>query len=100
MRKLKQKSGETLAEVLIAVLVMTIAFVILTGAVAAAARVNYRAENKSADLASTAASESKVQVSVYGLSPDVSYAEKIKLYKNEDSGYYYYDHINAGSYTS
>ena len=43
MKKLKQHTGETLAEVLIAVLVMVTAFVILTGAVVSAARINDRA---------------------------------------------------------
>ena len=45
MKRLKQKKGESIAEALVAILVIAFAFVIMTGAVAAAARVNETIKN-------------------------------------------------------
>lgn len=90
MKKLKQHTGETLAEVLIAVLVMVTAFVILTGAVVSAARINDRAKIKDASF--TADGNRSIQVAFFGSGSDVSTSVSVRLYKDEDNGYYYYDH--------
>ena len=46
MKKLKQKTGETLTETLVALVIMALALIMLPGAVVAAARVNATTEKQ------------------------------------------------------
>ena len=88
MKKLKQKTGESIAETLVAVLIMSLAFLMLTGAVVTAARINHRAKNEEVAFSSGGTStETAVSIGL-GLSPSGSM--NITLYETEN-GYYYYE---------
>ncbi|MBP5167494.1 MAG: hypothetical protein ILP09_09580 [Oscillospiraceae bacterium] len=85
------RAGESIAETLVAVLIMALAFLMLTTAVTSAARINSAVKNEASapDTASAPADQA------YGLSVRVGgSAEKnttATLYKTEN-GYYYYEY--------
>lgn len=83
MKKLRSKAGETLPEVLVALLVVVLTFLFLTGAVTSAARVNSTLKNETVAFQSAAA-ETSVSASVAGASVNVN------VHKTAN-GYYYYD---------
>ena len=99
MKKLRQKTGETIAETLVAVLIIAIAFVILTGAVAAAARVNERIKNDEEafqdaglpDESSISFSLKVYQQTILSDGVDAGTASAMLHYKaGASDGYYYY----------
>lgn len=85
------RAGESIAETLVAVLIMALVFLMLTTAVTSAARINSKVKNASnaPDAASEPADEA------YGLSVRVGENAAVettaKLYKTE-KGYYYYEY--------
>ena len=98
MKKLRQKTGETIAETLVAVLIIAIAFVILTGAVAAAARVNERIKNDEEAFQDAGLNESSIsfslkvyQQTILSDGVDAGTASAMLHYKaGASDGYYYY----------
>lgn len=105
MKRLKNKQGETIAETLVAIMIMAIAFVIMTGAVAAAARINERLKNdkEAFQVSEDAGTEQAFGISVYqkhSITTDTGkpvsagdvtanrYLRKVNI--DEDSFYYYY----------
>ena len=88
--RLKQKTGESIAETLVAVLIMAVAFLMLTGAVVTAARINNRIKNADVSFAAGTSEEpspSKVTISLDGIAAEV----EVTVYQTEtENGYYYY----------
>ena len=91
-RTKRARSGESIAETLVAVLIMALVFLMLTTAVMAAARIN--AALKNPDVAYTAADPAAPIDDSYGLTIRVGVQEAVdahaKLYQSEN-GYYYYE---------
>ena len=87
MKKLKQKIGESIAETLVAVLILSLSFLMLTGAVVTAARLNHRAQNADVAFVSASSGETRnVTVSLDGVAADV----EVTVHQTEN-GYYYYE---------
>ncbi len=87
MKKLKNKAGETLGEVLVALLIVSLSFLILTGAVISAAKVNDKLKNEDVAFNTEGAtSTDTTTIQIDGESVTVTVA----LHRT-DNGYYYYD---------
>jgi hypothetical protein len=108
-RKLKSKKGESLAETLVALLISTMALMILAGALVAASKVNYKVEKtdtfmayQTADGASNSTSELEasdivIKTSDAGAPISISELDKtsVKVHKDEytvgeEKMYYYF----------
>ena len=90
-RKLKARAGESVAETLVAVLIMALAFLILTGAVLAAARVNERVKNEDVAFAKSDGDPAAPTVTSVSVSLDGGSAEPYNVNLYEKNGYYYYE---------
>ena len=92
-KKLRSQRGETIAEALIAVAIMALAFVILCGAVGAAANINHKASLKRAsfrsDVEPTAVLDQTVTVTTTIGPESRTESETVTVY--ERNGYYYYE---------
>ena len=68
MKKLKKTNGESIAETLVAVLLMSLAFLMLVGAVVTAARINDRVRNSDVTFAAadTPVGERDISINVNG----------------------------------
>ncbi len=92
MKKMKQTSGETLAETLASVVIISLALLMLPGAVVAAARVNATAkkqviymENREETLAGTC----KITISIDGKSETIQLpGVEVKRFGSEETGLY------------
>ncbi len=97
IKKLASAAGESIAEALIAVLILALGFVIAAGASEAAARVNERIKNEAVALDLTEPKlvddTTKIEITLSGNDPSLSTQadETVKLYKTKDDRYYYYD---------
>lgn len=89
---MRNQSGETIAETLVAVLISAVCFVGLQTSIVAAARINKQAENqiKSFQIAgsSSAGTNSKVEIVRGTEREDVS---NIGVKYSKDGNYYYYE---------
>ena len=88
-RKLHSNSGETIAETLVTMIILSLAVLMLAGAVVTAARVNKKADNT--DVAFVAGQE----IGGSGTnSPEITISEKTGTGtdKNTNKKYYYYDY--------
>ncbi len=91
MKKLKAKFGESIAETLVAVLVLALAFLMMVGAVTASARVNSRVKNVGEDdddSVPQAKGKATVSVSLDGIDT-LTVTATPQLY--EVNGNYYYE---------
>ncbi len=90
-KKLRSAAGESIAEVLIAVLILSVGFLIVVGATESAARVNERIKNEDVAFDVTdvdnAPESAKITVTMSG---ETATAD-VNLYKTKKKAYYYYD---------
>lgn len=97
MNSRRLKAGETLAETLIAMLVVVFAVLILAGAVVAAARVNRSTQDQDVAFHLGAGSPSRVKVDIsaqvggFPVSAEGAPALWVKRYST-DEGYLYYEY--------
>lgn len=84
MKLLHSKRGETLPETLVALLIVVLTFLFLTGAVVSAAKVNSALKNEAVAFQSDAEETKDISAAVAGVSVPVT------LHKTTN-GYYYYD---------
>ncbi|MCR5097866.1 MAG: hypothetical protein K6B14_02840 [Lachnospiraceae bacterium] len=93
MKKISSKKGETIAETLISVLIVTMALTILAGAIVSAARINSRIKNEEVAFAKEETPEGYIDKSVVFSMTGVSIQPvDVKVYSSgNDTGYYYYD---------
>ena len=96
--KLKERSGETIVETLVSMLITVLAFLMLAGAIVAAARVNATAENHTmyvdqADVAGTNQEITGATVTVTAPSGTITTSMKVKKYRMSGSSgtLYYYE---------
>ncbi len=94
MKKLKQKTGETLTETLVALVIMALALIMLPGAVVAAARVNATMEKQVIFMEKTLEAEKGVKAgscditfSMDSISSTVS-AVEVTRFGSEETGLY------------
>ncbi len=90
-KKLASKAGESITEALAAVLVLVLGFMIVAGAVSAAARVTEGIKNEkiSSDLKNIKRTqETEITVSMSGMDDPVT--ASVDLYET-NGGYYYYE---------
>lgn len=96
MKKMKQTSGETLAETLASVVIISLALLMLPGAVVAAARVNATAkkqviymENREEAPTGTPAGTCKLTISIDGKSETIQLpGVEVKRFGSEETGLY------------
>lgn len=94
MKKLASKSGESIAETLIAVLILSLAFLILTGAVATAAKINGEFKNGSVAVGPAASSTPNGGTVTFTLGEGagaVTDSAKVTVHQTSGHGYVYYD---------
>lgn len=94
MKKLRSRSGETLAEVLIAVLIVSLTFLFLSGAVVSASKVNASVKNEEVAFKVAGGGDTvlgisdpdgRVSVTIGG-----AFVSGVTLYQT-GNGYYYYE---------
>ena len=88
-KKLRARTGETLSEVLIAMLIVVMAFLFLCGAVVSAARINSRLKNEDV-VFQTEGREDKTAEKGFSVSINGTGIGSVKLYQTKN-GYYYYE---------
>lgn len=95
VKKIQGKAGETIAETLVTMIVLSLAVLMLTGAVVSAAKVNQKADNtQTAFTADQSTGNSKnVVITQNGNGTDAGTGRKIRitvnLHKTENEYYYY-----------
>lgn len=104
MKKLKKTNGESVAETLVAVLLMSLAFLMLAGAVVTAARINDRAKQAEKPIkVAVAGRPETVNITIYVNDTEVSSRTAgITLYHGDDetdeqrftNGYSYYEYAS------
>ena len=91
-KKLKSMSGETLTETLVAVVMVSLALIMLPGAVVAAARVNAAAKKQVIFMENRAeadAGECNIKITVDGQTGEVLLQDvKVKRFGTEETGLY------------
>ena len=87
-KKTKSRAGETIAETLVAVLIIALAFVMLCGAVGAAARVNASANNNHTAFTATEKGTATATVNLTLGSFNETATYSVKTYGNEIYTYY------------
>lgn len=96
MNKIKSSKGETLAETLFGMLIVSLCFIILAGGIVSAAKINKAAEEQNAKFDTTVKQEESgftVNVTYRGVKKTFS---DVKCYKTgENDGYYYYEKIHT-----
>ncbi len=97
-RILREKAGETIVETLVSMLIVVLAFMMLAGAIVAAARVNAGTENHTmylnlADTSGTNEEISGADIRVTAPTDAWSAGKTVKTYKMKDSSgiLYYYE---------
>lgn len=91
MYKLKRKTGESIAETLVAVLILSLAFLMLSGAVVTAANVNKAAKNEDVAFSTGGTpTATVVRIEIDRVPSDSSPEIDITLYET-GNGYYYYE---------
>lgn len=90
-KRIRSRAGESIAETLVAVLIISLAFLMLAGAVTAAARVNEGIKNEKQSFQfGTAAGKPTVELSITGGTLSFSDDVEVQLYKKETDGFTYY----------
>ncbi len=93
MKRLTSRAGETLPEVLVALLIVTLTFLFLSGAVMSAARINSRLENEKVSFQAAQGTPESVTVTIDGVpvgrdgEPENA-GNKVQKYGAD--GFYYY----------
>ena len=88
MKKIKAKKGESIAETLVAVLIMALAFLILVGAVMTAGRINARIKNGEVQFSTAGETETLSDVTLGAKTISVKHHPK-----SEESNYEYYKYV-------
>lgn len=101
-RKLHSNSGETIAETLVTMIILSLAVLMLAGAVVTAARVNKKADNTDAafvagqEIGGSGTNSPEITISEKtGTGTEKSVSLPVKVYetdKNTNKKYYYYDY--------
>ena len=96
MKKISSKKGESIAETLVAMMIVAMSLTILAGAIVTSARVNSKIKNQeqafihdSADTTGTGT----VNISGNNSGKDISIGIDVNLHKSEGDRYYYYDRV-------
>ena len=93
-KKLKSRSGETLVESLVALLIIVLSLGILAGAIVSAARVNKKNREVKTDLSVAEAQASAGTVTITHLDSS-SDNKNVTIYKTQDdNGYVFYESID------
>lgn len=91
MKKLKRKNGETLAETLVSLVIISLALIMLPGAVVAAARVNAKVEKQAILMEKDKKSEdttlTDVTITMNGTTGTLSNV-KVTRFGSEENGLY------------
>ena len=88
MKKICLKSGETLVETLIAMLIISLVFIFLASSIVSAAKVNSSVKNEDTAFVRDGQSSITDRLSVDGSEVDQKY---VQFYETEN-GYYYYEY--------
>ncbi len=89
MKKLIDKSGETLIEALTAILIMVLVFTAMTTALSTSAEINQKVRNTDNSFAYSEEEGSPISVEIKGESGFEPLRIEARLYSNND--YYYYE---------
>ncbi len=90
VNKLRKNAGETIPETLVAVLIMAMAFLMLTGAVVTAARINSSVRNNEMTVSNSSQQTVDTAYAITVKYDDTAQQMQSTLYQTEN-GYYYYE---------
>ena len=91
--KLRERSGETIVETLVSMLIVVLAFMMLAGAIVAAARVNSATENRTMFVNQADATAGSITVTITTSTGTKITEKTVIMYKMKDSSgtLYYYE---------
>ena len=91
MQKIKNRAGETIVEVLFAMLVITVSFTVICGAVVSAAKVNRKLADKGIAFDTTGQSSVTISLTIEHENGEADTVISAPGYKT-GNGYYYYNY--------
>ena len=88
--KLRSNKGESISEALVAILVVSLAAVMLSGAITTSASINNKIKESDVSFSAQGSSDDSIKIRVRAQRNIFEEERTAKLYETEN-GYYYYD---------